>query len=339
MKIHTLIISILIISISIVSCTKGEETEIYQGQKFLLNENFDSDANISISQIYKATGTTYNSTSLTLNGIMSITASSIVFTPAISTDKTYVLTTVPGGSGIKGVLSYTDGLGGLVNLPGVVSKQNSTSATTGVLANGLSFVPTTDGTYSAYTGNAYLLVLPNREGSFAVGTNVSVNATPQTDNVLNSVLLAKSYWSTYSQTGVKNWSKSIFSDNGYATFSSFQSGDPTNNAWLISPTINMDSQEGEKLFFQTAQDGFVRSRENSLELYVSSDYDGVIFANASWERLDFNFPNQDTPRFKYLDSGIIDLSSYKGKLHFAFKIKGTSSLTGGYQLDNVKVFY
>jgi hypothetical protein len=146
-------------------------------------------------------------------------------------------------------------------------------------------------------------------------------------------------WTSYAEQGTKLWLQKSFSGGGYATFSSFGSGQPVNVAWLISPAVNMDSQDGEKLFFQSCQDGFIRSRENSLELYVSTDYDGITFANSSWEKLSFNAPNQDTPRFKYLDSGIIDLSSYKGTLHVAFKIKGTSSLTGGYQLDNVKLFY
>jgi hypothetical protein len=200
MKIHTLIISILIISISIVSCTKGEETEIYESSKFLLQENFD---NTSSSEI-------------------------------------------------------------------------------------------------------------------------PVN---------------QSGWLTYAEQGTKLWQQKSFKSDGYALFSSFGSGQPVNVTWLISPEINMDTQVGEKLFFQTCHNGFLRSRENTLELYVSSDYDRINFPNASWKKTEFKAPTPDDTRFIYIDSGIIDLSSYKGKLHFAFKIKGTSSLTGGYQLDNVKVFY
>jgi hypothetical protein len=146
-------------------------------------------------------------------------------------------------------------------------------------------------------------------------------------------------WISYAEQGTKLWQQKSFSGDGYALFSSFGSGQPTNVSWLISPAINMDSQNGEKLFFQSCQDGFIRSRENSLELYVSTDYDGITFTNASWERIDFNAPTPDTTRFIYLDSGIIDLSKYKGNLRFAFKIKGTTALTGGYQLDKIKVFY
>jgi hypothetical protein len=146
-------------------------------------------------------------------------------------------------------------------------------------------------------------------------------------------------WTCYAQTGTKLWSQDSYKNDGYAQFSSYQSGQPVNVAWLISPAINMDTQVDEKLYFQSCQDGFVRNIDNSLELYVSTDYDGVTFNNASWQKIPFNFPTQNTTRYIYVDSGIIDLSSYTGTLHFAYKVKGTSSLTGGYQVDNVRVFY
>ncbi|WP_264519942.1 DUF5017 domain-containing protein [Flavobacterium sp. N1994] len=151
--------------------------------------------------------------------------------------------------------------------------------------------------------------------------------------------LATTGWSSFAQIGTKLWSQGSYNNDGYAQFSSYQSGQPVNVSWLISPPINMDAQEGEKLFFQSCQDGFVRNIDNSIELYVSTDYDGVSFNNAGWEKVSFTFPTQNTKKYVYVDSGIIDLSSYRGTLYFAFKVKGTSSLTGGYQVDNVRVFY
>jgi len=146
-------------------------------------------------------------------------------------------------------------------------------------------------------------------------------------------------WTLHAEVGSTNWIEEIFSGDGYAAYSSFQSGNPVNVAWLISPAINMDNQDGEKLFFQTCQDGFVRNLDNSLELFVSTDYDGANFENAGWEKIPFNVATQNTTRYVYVNSGIIDLSSYQGILHFAYRVKGTSSLTGGYQVDNVRLFY
>lgn len=146
-------------------------------------------------------------------------------------------------------------------------------------------------------------------------------------------------WTLKAEIGTTNWIQEVFSGDGYATFSSFNSGNAANAAWLISPAIDMDAQTGEKLSFTNAQDGFVRNIDNTLELFVSTDYDGVNFAAASWERIPFNVANQNTKRFLYINSGIIDLSKYTGTLYFGFKVKGTNVLTGGYQVDKVRLFY
>ncbi|WP_293875566.1 choice-of-anchor J domain-containing protein [Flavobacterium sp.] len=166
----------------------------------------------------------------------------------------------------------------------------------------------------------------------------SAKTTLFAENFDNTDLTATG-WIRYAQTGTKLWTQGSYKNNGYAKFSSYSSGQPVNVTWLISPPIDMDAQVGEKLFFQSCQDGYVRSIDNSLELYVSTDYDGITFDNASWVKIPFDYPTQNTIKYVYVNSGIIDLSTYTGTLHFAFKVKGTSSLTGGYQVDNVRVFY
>ena len=150
-------------------------------------------------------------------------------------------------------------------------------------------------------------------------------------------------WIKYSQVGTKPWTQASYKNDGYALFTTYSGAvEALSVSWLISPEIDMDAQTGEKLFFQSCQ-AYVRSMENSLELYVSSDYDGTNFNAASWQKIDFNLPTVDTKAYLYVDSGIIDLSSYTGKLHFAFKAKGTKTATGGltgnYQVDNIRIFY
>ena len=149
-------------------------------------------------------------------------------------------------------------------------------------------------------------------------------------------------WVNFAQTGTKIWSEQEYSGNGYAEFSSFGSGQAVNVGWLISPALNMDTQEGEKLVFQSAQNFLRTSIDNPLELLVSSDYDGTNFASASWEKIPVITPTPDTEKFLFINSGVVDLSKYKGTLHFAFRVIGSgtnSNLTGTYQIDNVKVFY
>lgn len=148
-------------------------------------------------------------------------------------------------------------------------------------------------------------------------------------------------WINFAETGTKVWSEQSFSGNGYAEFSSFGSREAVNVGWLISPPVNMDLYEGEKLFFQSAQN-FLRSRDNTLELLVSTDFDGTNVTSASWKPIPITTPTPDTERYLFIGSGVIDLSSYTGRLYFAFKVRGSgtsSNLTGTYQIDNVRLFY
>lgn len=148
-------------------------------------------------------------------------------------------------------------------------------------------------------------------------------------------------WKNYNEIGSEKWTGENYQGNGSAAFSAFQSGDVVNIGWLISPPINMDKQEGEKLTFKT-QHNFLRSRENALELLVSTNFDGTNVSLADWINIPIKTPTPDMPRFTDVDSGIIDLSTYKGNLHFAFRVKGSgtiSSLSGTYQIDDINLYY
>jgi hypothetical protein len=158
--------------------------------------------------------------------------------------------------------------------------------------------------------------------------------------VNNTTLPLPNGWTSYAEAGTKLWTGSIYGGDGYAKFSAFNSGEPTNVAWLISPAI-INNYEGINLTFQTCHDKYVTSTSNSLDLYVSTDYNGSNFSSAHWIKTAYTktqiFPLTDS--YVYVNSGFIDLSAYKGTLHFAFKYSGSSTLTGSYQVDNVRVFY
>jgi hypothetical protein len=157
----------------------------------------------------------------------------------------------------------------------------------------------------------------------------------------DNTILNTTGWTNFAETGTKVWSEQSFNGNGYAEFSSFGSGQAVNVGWLISPPVNMDLHEGEKLIFQSAQN-FLRSKDNSLELLISTDFDGTNITAASWEPIPVITPTPDTERYLFIGSGVIDLSSYTGRLYFAFKVRGSgtnSNLTGTYQIDNIRLFY
>jgi hypothetical protein len=145
-------------------------------------------------------------------------------------------------------------------------------------------------------------------------------------------------WTNFAETGSKVWIERDFNNDGYAQFSSFSSGDASNIGWLVTPTINIGSAGDASLSFSSASN-FVTSPDNKLEVFVSSDYDGTNVLGATWIKLDAKVADSTTNKYTYIPSGPIDLSSYSGNIHIAFKVTGNStSLTGLFQVDKVKVF-
>lgn len=155
----------------------------------------------------------------------------------------------------------------------------------------------------------------------------------------NEILITPG-WTNFAETGTMKWKAQEYSGNLYAEFSSFQSGEAVNVAWLISPAIDLDKQEGEKLTFESAQ-SYVTSTSNTLEALISTDFDGTNVTTATWTTLQATLPTTSSTYFQFIKSGVLDLSTYTGKAYIAFKVKGSgtnTSLDGSYQIDNVKVY-
>jgi len=162
------------------------------------------------------------------------------------------------------------------------------------------------------------------------------------DNTDGTVLNTNG-WTNFAQVGTKKFTEEIYSGNGYAEFTSYQSGQASNVAWLISPSFDMNKQDGEKLVFQAAH-AYLTTTENSLELMVSTDYDGNIanFNQSNWLSLPINKPTPSNDFYEYVNSGEVDLSTFNGTLYFAFKIKGSGTNTSQdatYQIDNIRLYY
>lgn len=160
-------------------------------------------------------------------------------------------------------------------------------------------------------------------------------------NTTNGANLNITGWTNFAQTGTVKWEEGIYSGTKYAQFTSYQSGQASNIAWLVSPAISMDTMAHETLTFDVAQ-AYVSSTANSIELLISTDYDGTNVLTANWSPVTFKLPSLAyEDRFKYFSSGLIDLSSYTGNIYLAFKCKGSgtnTSLDGTYELDNIRIF-
>ena len=146
-------------------------------------------------------------------------------------------------------------------------------------------------------------------------------------------------WTNFAEAGNPKWREKNVDGNGYTEFSSFNSWNPSNIAWLITPGLDIDSQSHVYLKFKALQHHVV-SPNNTLEVMVSTDFDGINVLTANWIPVDAALPSQHTPSNQFVDSGLIDLSSYTGILYIAFKVTGSGtndSLAGTYQIDDLLI--
>jgi hypothetical protein len=149
-------------------------------------------------------------------------------------------------------------------------------------------------------------------------------------------------WTNMVQKGTKYWLGTLYAGNGYAEFNTTGTKVVSNIAWLISPKIDMDLHTHEVLTFRSAQHHLdVDSPLNSLEVYVSKNFDGLNIDKATWILLKVVLPKQATPWYQFVGSGGVDLSSYTGKINIAFKYTGSGknlALDGAFQVDDVQIF-
>lgn len=162
------------------------------------------------------------------------------------------------------------------------------------------------------------------------------------ETVVDKSNLSLPGWANIVQKGTLFWKGTVYSGNGYAEFNISGTKVISNVAWLISPKIDMDSHINEILTFRSAQHHLdVDSQLNSLEVYISTDFDGLNVATANWIPVLTKLPKQTTPWYQFIGSGAIDLSAYKGKINVAFKYTGSGrnlALDGAFQVDDVQVY-
>ncbi|MFH6962279.1 DUF5689 domain-containing protein [Flavobacterium plurextorum] len=99
--------------------------------------------------------------------------------------------------------------------------------------------------------------------------------------VKNNVNFALPGWSNIVEKATKLWKSIVYAGNGYAEFNSTSTTAAENIAWLVSPKINLTGYKNAVLSFRSAQhDLKVDSPLNTLEVYVSTDFDGSNITKA-----------------------------------------------------------
>lgn len=151
-------------------------------------------------------------------------------------------------------------------------------------------------------------------------------------------------WTNYIEAGSEQWE--AFTSTGSspslgisARMQAFNSGDSSNIAWLITPQINFDAQEGETLNFKTSNsfaDG------STLELFISTDWDGNPdnITSATWGILSAAYITQDDDAFgPWFPSGNVDLDCILGIGYIALKYVGSGeeAFDGTYEFDEIVI--
>ncbi|MFV5694238.1 DUF5689 domain-containing protein [Flavobacterium sp. LB3P122] len=191
-------------------------------------------------------------------------------------------------------------------------------------------------------GTDYQILPRSAKDVVMTGNRVAPFFSQDFETVIDKSNLSLPGWANIVQKGALSWKGTVYSGNGYAEFNISGTKVVSNVAWLISPKIDMDKHTSEIMTFRSAQHHLdVDSPLNSLEVYVSTNFDGLNVATANWIPILAKLPKQATPWYQFIGSGAIDLSSYKGKINVAFKYIGSGrdlALDGAFQVDDVQIF-
>ena len=150
-------------------------------------------------------------------------------------------------------------------------------------------------------------------------------------------------WTNYIEAGSRDWFIKITTDDQNAgskmvSLGSYNTGDASTIAWLITPVIDLDAQ-GEEFVKFISSNSFADDSE--LELLISTDWDGTeaTIESSIWDTLNANIVSDSEYYKNWVDSGLVDLSSFSGNAYVAFKYigSGEASMDGTYEIDNFQV--
>ncbi len=151
-------------------------------------------------------------------------------------------------------------------------------------------------------------------------------------------------WTNYIEAGTRSW-RAFFSTSSNsslgisASIGSYQSGDDSTIAWLITPQFDFDAQDGETLNFKTSNSF---SDGSTLELLYSSDWDGNPdnITTATWDLVPAAYIVQDDDYYAdWFDSGNVSLDCITGTGYIALKYTGSGDpdFDGTYEFDEIVI--
>ncbi len=142
-------------------------------------------------------------------------------------------------------------------------------------------------------------------------------------------------WTPYNVNGNQEWVQSEFSGKTFAKMTGYDNGAFDNEDWLISPPLNFTSYDSaffnfESTFNYTGPD---------LELYVSTDYDGVGNPNDyTWINIS-DLVIWSDGSWNWVESGNIDLGDFMTSNTFlGFRFTSTTDGSATWELDSFLVY-
>ncbi|MBS2098908.1 DUF5689 domain-containing protein [Carboxylicivirga linearis] len=158
------------------------------------------------------------------------------------------------------------------------------------------------------------------------------------ENTMDDMDIFITGWDNKAQTGERLWQGNNYSNNNYAQATAYNSSDDNNDIWLVTPSINIDGKTNPT-FNCDLKGGYDNGA--ILEVYVLTDYDGSSNPwDATATKLDITLPSVPSSGYgdNFESSGDMDLSSFSGSIHIAFKYIGSTSQTTTWQIDNINCF-
>jgi len=140
-------------------------------------------------------------------------------------------------------------------------------------------------------------------------------------------------WVNMALEGARRWQAKEFRGNVYVQATAYQDESPAMEAWLITPSIDLN--EASTLSFDSFQAFY---QHDGLTVWIATDFNGEDPKAANWTQLDCKLAGSGQENYSWTPSGDIDLSAFSGTGHIAFRYEGDSAQnTTSYAVDNVQV--
>ena len=142
-------------------------------------------------------------------------------------------------------------------------------------------------------------------------------------------------WEAYNVVGEQVWEQSEFSGKTFAQMTGYDGGAFDNEDWLISPPLNLTYYDSVFFTFESA----FNYTGPDLELYISTDYDGVGNPNDyTWTDIS-DMVTWSDGSWNWVESGKINLKDYfESNVFLAFRFTSTTDGSATWELDSFLVY-